>query len=243
MSLASVRDLRPELRLATPEELAPFEHDLLSEFVLARVSVGISDGTVVGDVGVIVAARSRFTRPLMVMEPRDLDWLFGRHQQGMAHATKIHKAHPLSVYFEFLELRHQPAIHRDGRSNSAPLKARSASNSAEAKPLSEIISSPGRFVTLSGSRPGIAASTSRSSIFGFARAHRIGRPVGVHTRNRLRPQKNRLWLAQYPYPVHPAMSDHFTVGRERPHSTGVASTIQWLWNQKSVSTASSRIPS
>lgn len=135
MSLAIMRDLRPELRLTTPEELAAFEHDLLSEFVLARASVGISDGTVAEDVGVIVEARSRFTRPLREMEPRDLDRLFGRHQQGMAHATKVHKAHSLSVYFEFLELRHKPAIHRDGRSNSALLKVRSASNSLEAKPL------------------------------------------------------------------------------------------------------------
>ncbi|MFB6555688.1 tyrosine-type recombinase/integrase [Streptomyces sp. NPDC056405] len=112
MSLAIVRDLRPELRLTTPEELAAFEQDLLSEFVLARASAGISDGTVAGDVGVIVEVRSWFTRPLWEMEPRDLDRFFGRHQQGLAHATKVHKAHSLSVYFEFLELRHKPAIHR-----------------------------------------------------------------------------------------------------------------------------------
>lgn len=112
VSLAIVRDLRPELRLTTPEELAAFEQDLLSEFVLARASAGISDGTVAGDVSVIVEVPSWFARPLWEMEPRDLDRFFGRHQQGMAHATKVHKAHSLSVYFEFLELRHKPAIHR-----------------------------------------------------------------------------------------------------------------------------------
>jgi hypothetical protein len=37
------------------------------------------------------------------------------------------------------------------------------------------------------------------------------------------------------------MSDRFTVGRERPRSTGVESTIQWLSSQKSVSAASNRI--
>ncbi|MEV5880099.1 hypothetical protein AB0L75_39015 [Streptomyces sp. NPDC052101] len=36
MALAVVRDLRPELRLETAEEIAAFEQDLLAEFVLAR---------------------------------------------------------------------------------------------------------------------------------------------------------------------------------------------------------------
>jgi hypothetical protein len=36
VSLAIVRDLRPELRLTTPEELAAFEQDLLSECVVAK---------------------------------------------------------------------------------------------------------------------------------------------------------------------------------------------------------------
>jgi hypothetical protein len=48
-------------------------------------------------------------------------------------------------------------------------------------------------------------------------------PVGVHTRYSRKPQKNREWLAQSPYPAQPARSDRFTVGRERPHSTGVES--------------------
>ncbi len=66
-------------------------------------------------------------------------------------------------------------------------------------------------------------------------------PVGVHTRYRRSPRKNREWLAQYPYPAQPARSDRFTVGRERPHSTGVESMIQWLSNRKSVSVARSRM--
>lgn len=43
-------------------------------------------------------------------------------------------------------------------------------------------------VVRSGSRAGMAASTSRSPIFGLARAQVIGIPVGVQTRNRRRPQ-------------------------------------------------------
>ncbi|MEU5839511.1 hypothetical protein ABZ820_38460 [Streptomyces diacarni] len=81
-------------------------------------------------------------------------------------------------------------------------------------------------MTASGSRSSIAVSTSRSSSFGLARAHRIGIPAGAHTGYSRRPQENREWLAQYPYPAQPARSDRFTVGRERPHSTGVESMIQ-----------------
>jgi hypothetical protein len=37
------------------------------------------------------------------------------------------------------------------------------------------------------------------------------------------PQKNRLWLAQQPYPAFPARSERRAAGRERAHSTGVES--------------------
>ncbi|MFD4829375.1 hypothetical protein ACFWPV_05865 [Streptomyces uncialis] len=51
--------------------------------------------------------------------------------------------------------------------------------------MSEITSRPGRSVTVSGPRSSIAVNTSRSSIFGLGRAHRIGIPAGVQTRKRL----------------------------------------------------------
>ena len=77
-----------------------------------------------------------------------------------------------------------------------PCSARTCSNVLEAKPLSEISKMPGRSATRSASTSSIAASTSRSPSFGLASAHRIGIPVGVHTRYRRRPQKNREWEAQ-----------------------------------------------
>ncbi len=67
----------------------------------------------------------------------------------------------------------------EGRSSSAPRMTRSFSNSLEAKPLSAMISSPGRSATRSSSTSNMAWSTSRSPSFGFASAHRIGIPVGV----------------------------------------------------------------
>jgi len=44
----------------------------------------------------------------------------------------------------------------------------------------------------------MAASTSRSPVFGSARAHKIGIPAGVQTRYSRSPQNQREWLAQYP---------------------------------------------
>ncbi len=54
-------------------------------------------------------------------------------------------------------------------------------------------------------------------------------------------QKKRLWLAQYPYSAHPARSERLTVSRERPHSTGVESTIHTSSLHTEVSVASSRV--
>ena len=46
MSLAAVRDLRESRVPATPEELADFETDVPTGFVLARAAAGLADGTI-----------------------------------------------------------------------------------------------------------------------------------------------------------------------------------------------------
>ena len=58
MGLAAVRDIRPQLRLETRDEVGAFEQDLLAEFVLARASAGITDTTISAD----VAQAVRFAR-------------------------------------------------------------------------------------------------------------------------------------------------------------------------------------
>nr|WP_165977868.1 hypothetical protein [Nonomuraea diastatica] len=87
--------------------------------------------------------------------------------------------------------------------------------------MSAISSRPGRLAAGCGSRSGIAASTSRSSAFGPANAEVIGMPAGVLTQEQPQPQEKRL----YPQAAQPARSERLTVGRERPHSTGVESVI------------------
>jgi site-specific recombinase XerD len=111
VSLAVVRDLRPRSRLDTAEEVAAFEQDLLAEFVMARASAGVTDGTIRTDVSIVVEVREWFGRPLWQMQPQDLDRFFGRHQRQFASGTKVRKAAAIGVFFEFLELRHKAAIH------------------------------------------------------------------------------------------------------------------------------------
>ena len=111
MGLAAVRDLRPQLRLERPDEVGAFEQDLLAEFVLARASAGITDTTISADVAAVVGLREWFGRPLWEMAARDLDRFFGADQRAMAAGTKVRKAAAFAVFFEFLELRHQPDIH------------------------------------------------------------------------------------------------------------------------------------
>ena len=62
VAVAVVRDLRSRSRLETPAEFAAFEQDLLAEFVLARSSAGISDGTIRNDVAAVVELREWFGR-------------------------------------------------------------------------------------------------------------------------------------------------------------------------------------
>jgi len=111
VSVAVVRDLRTGLRLQTPQEVAAFEQDLLAEFVLARASAGISDGTIRADVAGVVELRDWFGRPLWEITAKDVDGYFGRHLREAMPGTRVRKAAAFSVYFEFLELRHKPNIH------------------------------------------------------------------------------------------------------------------------------------
>jgi site-specific recombinase XerD len=111
MSVAVVRDLRPQLRLQAPDEVAAFEQDLLAEFVLARSSAGICDGTIRADVAAVLELREWFARPLWEMSAKDADGYFGRHLREAMPGTRVRKAAAFAVYFEFLELRHKPDIH------------------------------------------------------------------------------------------------------------------------------------
>ena len=122
MGLAAVRDLR-ELRAPTTEEdLASFETDVLSGFVLARASAGLVDSTIRNDTNHLELIRDWFTRPLWEMQETDADTYFGKVLRDAKPSTRAGRAAALTVFFQFLELRHKVELHNlTGRVLECPL--------------------------------------------------------------------------------------------------------------------------
>lgn len=135
MTLAVVRSLREPRAPATEEELADFELDVLAEFVLARASAGVTDGTIRGDTSHLELVRQWFGRPLWEMEPRDADHYFGVMLRKVSVATRAARARAVVTYFEFLELRHKVELHElTGRVVECPIdEANRPRSSAEVR--------------------------------------------------------------------------------------------------------------
>lgn len=111
LGVTAVRDLRSVRPPASAEELERFETDVLAAFVLARSAAGLTDSTVRGDLSNLEQIRAWFGRPLWEMDPPDADAYFGRVLRGAPSGTRLARAGALSVYFEFLELRHKVELH------------------------------------------------------------------------------------------------------------------------------------
>ncbi|GAA4589750.1 hypothetical protein GCM10023194_44790 [Planotetraspora phitsanulokensis] len=122
MALAAVRDLRESRVPATAEELADFETDVFAGFVLARASSGLSDLTIQRDGSNLEQIRRWFGRPLWELEPADVDRYLGAVHRGAAPSTRSGKAQTLSIFFEYLELRHKVELYNlTGRAIESPL--------------------------------------------------------------------------------------------------------------------------
>ena len=122
MALALVRDLREHRTAASAEELADFETDVLAGFVLARASAGLADSTIRNDTGHLELIRDWFGQPLWEMQPSDADTYFGKVLRESKPSTRTGRAAALTVYFQFLELRHKIELHNlTGRVIECPL--------------------------------------------------------------------------------------------------------------------------
>ena len=122
MALAVVRDLREHRVPVTEEELADFETDVLAGFVLARASAGLTDSTIRNDTNHLELIRDWFGRPLWEMLPADADTYFGKVLRDAKPSTRTGRGAALTVYFEFLELRHKIELHKlTGRVVECPL--------------------------------------------------------------------------------------------------------------------------
>jgi len=126
LALALVRDLREHRVPASAEELAEFETDVLAGFVLARASAGLADSTIRNDTGHLELIRDWFGRPLWEMQPADADAYFGKVLRDVRPSTRTGRAAALTVYFQFLGLRHRAEIYNlkgrvpDGRGRRVP---------------------------------------------------------------------------------------------------------------------------
>jgi hypothetical protein len=106
-----VRDLRERRASASAEDLASFETDVLTGFVLARVSAGLTDSTIRNDAGHLELIRDRFARPLWEIQPADADAYFGKVLREARPSTRTGRAAALTVYFQFLQLWHKIEIY------------------------------------------------------------------------------------------------------------------------------------
>lgn len=125
MVLAVVRDLREHRVPATEDELADFETDVLAGFVLARASAGLVDSTVRNDTNHLELIRDWFGYPLWEMQPADADAYFGKVLRNANPSTRTGRAAALTVYFQFLELRHKVELHNPPAASSSARSMRS----------------------------------------------------------------------------------------------------------------------
>lgn len=95
---------------------------MLAGLVLARSSAGMADGTIRGELSNLDQIRDWFGRPLWEMEPPDADTYFGRELRTAPSGTRLARASAVSLYFEFIELRHKVELHAmTGRVVECPL--------------------------------------------------------------------------------------------------------------------------
>ena len=117
-----MRDIRELRAPSSADEVAAFETDVLAGFVLARASAGLADSTIRNDTGHLDLIRDWFGRPLWEMQPEDADAYFGRVLRDAKPSTRTGRAAALTVYFQFLELRHKAEIYNlTGRVAECPL--------------------------------------------------------------------------------------------------------------------------
>jgi integrase len=122
LALALMRDMRELREPSSAEEIEAFETDVLAGFVLARASAGLADSTIRNDTGHLDLIREWFGRPLWEMQPEDADAYFGRALRDARPSTRTGRAAALTVYFQFLELRHRAEIYNlTGRVAECPL--------------------------------------------------------------------------------------------------------------------------
>ncbi|MFE3281201.1 hypothetical protein [Nocardia sp. NPDC059239] len=116
---AAVRDLR---ELATEDETADFETDVMPGLMLARSPAGWVDSTMRKDVNYLDLIQDWFGRPRWEIQPADADTSFGKVLCDAKPPTQGGHTAALTAHFRFLEPRHSVELHNPtGRVVECPL--------------------------------------------------------------------------------------------------------------------------
>ena len=85
-------------------------------------SAGLVDSTIRNDINHLELVRDWFGRPLWEMQPADADAYFGKVLRDAKPSTRAGRAAAVTVFFQFLELRHKVELHNlTGRVVECPL--------------------------------------------------------------------------------------------------------------------------
>jgi site-specific recombinase XerD len=111
VGLAAVRSLHGPRRLATEQDAADFEQELVDQFLLSGVAAGSCDGTVSADRYALFEFIRFLGRPVWTAQVGDADrFLAQQRTLGRARLTVEHKAGSVGRFFEFLVERYQGDI-------------------------------------------------------------------------------------------------------------------------------------
>jgi hypothetical protein len=87
-----------------------------------RALAGLADSTIRNDTNHLELVRGWFGRPLWEMQPTNADAYFRKVLREAKPSTRTGRAAALTVYFQFLELRHKAELHNvTGRVVEVPL--------------------------------------------------------------------------------------------------------------------------
>src|SRR5690349_7150785 len=100
-SLAVVRSLGAAHRLRTAQDVEDFEQELLDQYLLAMVGMGVVDGTVARERNTLFEFLRFLGRPAWTARAEDADRYFAwqRRDRQLARGTIHHKAWTVGQFF------------------------------------------------------------------------------------------------------------------------------------------------
>lgn len=108
-----VRSLGAAHRLRTVQDFEDFEQELVDQYLLAMVGVGVVDSTVAAERAILFEFVKFLARPVWTAQAADVDRYFGwlRHDRNLSRGTVHRKAWTVAQFFDFLITRYQGDVH------------------------------------------------------------------------------------------------------------------------------------